>query len=328
MTVLAADSYDYKNEYDGFALSFPEKCKNKIIVKEEGGFTNLYHRASYEYKTIKFGEEELHEGLLFQIGATFTLDNFVTPVNEWDSFVGYIGERCGSTYYLLAPVGGRYFNETKTEYYEVYNALVTQTNDGITFREGIFTPIPSTQAPYNDVHIKEWYYSYVMYVHENGLFFGIGNDLFAPNSAMTRAMFVTVLSRFAGIDVNQYTGSDFQDVAADAWYAPYIKWAYESSLIDGYGDGYFGPNDNITRAQMAKLISDFISVYDLELYKFGERDKFNDNDIIPDWAMEGVSVLLESGIIIGDNEGNFNPNNSSTRAEAATIFTRLDNSIW
>ncbi len=97
------------------------------------------------------------------------------------------------------------------------------------------------------------------------LFFGIGDNLFAPEKEMTRAMFATVLSRLDEGDMSIYSKETFTDVAPNAYYAQPIAWAYDKAIIKGYGGGLFGPDDYVTGEQMTIMISNYLSYKKLNL---------------------------------------------------------------
>ena len=97
------------------------------------------------------------------------------------------------------------------------------------------------ENPFVDVPAGAWYYDAVEYVATQGLFSGTGEDTFSPHSPMTRAMFVTVLGKFAQVDASAYQSPVFQDVAPEAYYGPYVAWAAETGLVSGVGGGRLCP---------------------------------------------------------------------------------------
>ena len=95
-----------------------------------------------------------------------------------------------------------------------------------------------------------------------GLFRGVSETEFAPNAPMTRAMFVTVLGRMAGVDPDEwaceYLTMVYQDVDPGAYYAPYVAWAAHLGVTGGTGVGKFSPNSYVTREQMARFIANYL----------------------------------------------------------------------
>ncbi|WP_256759504.1 S-layer homology domain-containing protein [Cohnella sp. WQ 127256] len=179
------------------------------------------------------------------------------------------------------------------------------------------------QNTFKDVKLTDWFYNAVTYVQQNGIFGGTGNDSFSPDGTMTRAMYVTVLGRMAGVDVSKYTMSKFADVQADAWYAPYVQWAVEKGITSGMGNHKFAPDTAITREQMATLTLRFFEVYNIPYQTNASlTSKPNDLSNISPWAVDAIVKLWQAGLLAGDANGNFNPRTIATRAEAATFAMR------
>lgn len=176
---------------------------------------------------------------------------------------------------------------------------------------------------FEDIKSSDWFYNAVTYVQQNGLFSGTDNDRFSPNGTMTRAMYVTVLGRMAGVDVSQYTTSTFGDVRSNAWYMPYVQWAVDKGITGGTGNHKFSPDTAITREQMATLTLRFFEVYNIPYQtNVSLTSKPNDITDISSWAVDAIVKLWQAGLLTGDANGNFNPHSHATRAEAATFSMR------
>ena len=126
-----------------------------------------------------------------------------------------------------------------------------------------------------------WAQEYIDRAVENQLFTGVTEDRFAPNDTMTRAMFVTVLGRFEGIDTDFWSREGApqffkQDVDNDAYYAPHIRWGVCNGIVNGVNDFLFAPNRAITREQMAKLISYYLDSMGHKLSTDGNVDSSTD----------------------------------------------------
>lgn len=178
-------------------------------------------------------------------------------------------------------------------------------------------------SSFTDVPQNAWYYEPVTYMAENGYMSGTGDNKFSPNQTTTRAMFVTVLGRIAGIDQNQYKGTcTFRDVKKD-WAEPYIAWAAENNIVNGVGDNRFGPNNYVTREQAALILFNYLK----RDYTLTIDSKFLDN--APDkvnvssWAVEAMQWATSAALMRGDANGTLRPRYSATRAEIATIFKRF-----
>lgn len=183
-------------------------------------------------------------------------------------------------------------------------------------------------SPYLDCDPEAWFGVSVDYAAARNLMTGTGNGRFSPAATLTRAMFVTILGRMAGVDAGTFGGVSFADVAKGSWYAPYVEWAVKNGITQGMGDGKFAPDQAVTREQMAALI---IRYADAAGYSLPDgaavRGSFRDAGSISGWAYESVDRMRMTGLLSGDGNGNFNPRNGATRAEAATVFMRLDATI-
>ena len=178
-------------------------------------------------------------------------------------------------------------------------------------------------SSFTDVPQNAWYYEPVTYMAENGYMSGTGDNKFSPNQTTTRAMFVTVLGRIAGIDQNQYKNTcTFRDVKKD-WAEPYIAWAAENNIVNGVGDSRFGPSNYVTREQAAVILFNYLK----KDYTLTIDSKFLDN--APDkinvssWAVEAMQWATSAALMRGDANGTLRPRYSATRAEIATIFKRF-----
>lgn len=178
-------------------------------------------------------------------------------------------------------------------------------------------------ASFTDVPANAWYYEPVTYMASNGYMSGTGDNKFSPNQTTTRAMFVTVLGRIAGIDQNQYKNTcTFRDVKKD-WAEPYIAWASENNIVNGIGDNKFGPNNYVTREQAALILFNYLK----KDYTLTVSDKFlnsaPDKSNVSSWAVEAMKWATSAALMRGDTDGSLRPRYSATRAEIATIFKRF-----
>jgi uncharacterized repeat protein (TIGR02543 family) len=181
---------------------------------------------------------------------------------------------------------------------------------------------------YIDVNKADWFYEDVMYVLENGIFNGTGEDTFSPGATLTRAMYVTVLGRIAGVDTSQYSASVFKDVAVGAWYAPYVAWAVEKGITEGTGEDTFSPDEAITREQMAKMTAAYFKSFNISYEAEGQiTSEPKDVSAISFWALDSALSLWHAGLFTGDDAGNFNPTSNATRAEAAALCMRVSETV-
>lgn len=166
-----------------------------------------------------------------------------------------------------------------------------------------------------------WGKTYIDFAAERDILNGVGENVFAPDMTMTRAMFTTMLYRLSG-SPQVKNAPEFSDVEAGSWYYNAIGWASENGIISGYGDGTARPDSEITREEMCALTERFVKFtgYDIES---GEKRSFSDEEEISDWAKSSVSFCSERGIIMGRANGSFAPHDSATRAENAALIERL-----
>ena len=110
-----------------------------------------------------------------------------------------------------------------------------------------------------------WAKSYVDDVVAKGLFNGISDTAFDPEGSMTRGMFVTVLSRIAGVELDDSKATAFADVATNTWYSGAVAWAVEKGITNGIDEVTFGVNDPVTREQMATFIVRYCAAMNITL---------------------------------------------------------------
>ena len=181
--------------------------------------------------------------------------------------------------------------------------------------------VPVEATSFADVSAKAWYKSAVDFVSEKGLMAGVSETRFAPETNMTRAMFVTVLARYAGVTVKNDT-TVFSDVRKDKWYTGAVTWAAQQGLVSGVGDGRFAPNAEITRQDLCTILCKFLSMEDVVL-KRGEGKTFTDANKIASYAKEAVAFCAQTGLIAGFEDGSFGSKKTATRAQVAAILKKL-----
>lgn len=174
--------------------------------------------------------------------------------------------------------------------------------------------------PFTDVQEGAWYYDAVKYVYENSLMMGTGDTTFGTNGTTTRGMLVTILHRLSGEP--EAGMSSFSDVAADKYYAKAVAWAAENRIVSGYGNGIFGPEDSITREQMAAILMNYAEFKDYDVTARADLSKYTDADTVSDWARDAMAWANAEGLIQGDGAG-LNATGKATRAQVAAILQRF-----
>ena len=187
---------------------------------------------------------------------------------------------------------------------------------------------PDWINPFADVRRGDWFYDVVKYAYSNGLMTGTSTSpmLFSPNMTLTRGMAVTILHRMAGSPDERIPaaagGGQFMDVAEDAYYSQAVNWAAANGVVAGYGEGLFGPEDDITREQMAAILLNY-ELYAAKIPNDILADRsFSDWGAISDWAKNAVNRLTMQGLLSGKPGNRFDPAGKATRAEFAAIITR------
>lgn len=174
-----------------------------------------------------------------------------------------------------------------------------------------------------DLDLYAWYHDPVHFCLENHIMYGMGNSIFEPNGSTSRAMIVTMLYNMAGEPASDYKMT-YKDVNDYDWFAEPIRWATETGVVFGYSDEEFGPNDPITREQMAAILTRYCDeIRGIDISNQTDNLPFEDTDDITPYAYGYICWCYNMGIISG-REGNvFEPKGLCTRAEAATFVYNL-----
>ncbi len=223
------------------------------------------------------------------------------PTWRGHTFIGWYSERS-----LTNKVSGVYLTKDMT----VYALWRVDEN-------------PGTGAnPFTDVSEKDWFYGDVMFVYENGLMLGTSKTLFSPHGTATRGMMATILWRMEGSPAPKGKNS-FTDVEAGKWYADAITWTAENGIFAGYGKDKFGPDDPITREQLAAIFYRYADYKGYDLTVKGNLDKFKDADKITDYAKTAMQWAVGSGLMKGKSGNLLDPQGTATRAEIAAMLHRF-----
>ena len=203
---------------------------------------------------------------------------------------------------------------------------LAETTAGQTQTAG--TTAAKPENPFADVKSGSWYEAAVLYARANGFFDGTSATTFEPDGPMTRAMFVTVLGRMAGVEAADYAGAtDFIDVAEGTWYAPFVKWAARYGITTGTGNGKFLPDGRITREEMAVFFVRYFETFDaMPKADTTVTTKPADLDEVSSWAQDAVGKLWALGLLNGDGV-NFAPKDKATRAQTAALCQRTDKAV-
>lgn len=182
----------------------------------------------------------------------------------------------------------------------------------------------SHALPFTDLAAGAWYEDAVAYVYRHDLMSGFSEDTFGPNAALSRAQLCQILYNMEGRPAVTGSGS-FSDLADGAWYTDAVTWAASKGIVDGYGGGLFGPDDNITREQLASILyrcaqarGDDVSV--------GEDTNilsYSDAADVAEYAVSAMQWACGAGVITGISESALAPRGEATRAQTAAMLMRF-----
>ncbi|MGI5858734.1 MAG: subtype B tannase, partial [Tepidanaerobacteraceae bacterium] len=175
--------------------------------------------------------------------------------------------------------------------------------------------------PFIDVKEGDWFFDAVRFVSQNGMMKGTDTTTFAPGGTTTRGMIVTILHRLEGEPI--VSGNPFSDVAAGQWYTNAVVWAAENEIVKGYGNDLFGPDDPITREQMAVILKNYAKFKGYDTSAKADLTAFIDNAAISSWAVDALSWANAEGLITGMGNSLLAPQGKAERAQVATILMRF-----
>lgn len=175
---------------------------------------------------------------------------------------------------------------------------------------------------FSDVASDYWAAEVIAQAAKAGLMSGTSTGVFSPETALTRAQAAAVLYRLEGSPEAQTTS--FADVSADAWYAAAVAWAEKAQIVSGYGNGTFGPDDEITREQLAAILVKYAA------YKgwataadTSVLAAYDDGATVDSYARGAMAWAVAGGIVKGMDDGSLSPQSKVTRAQGAAMMVRF-----
>ncbi|MYL49335.1 hypothetical protein GLV98_07550 [Halobacillus litoralis] len=284
-----------------------------VLIDEEGSHT-------LDYRSIDHaGNEEEVKSINVKLDSTAPDTAMSTEKRDGDMEVTL------SSSDALSGVSKTEYRINQGEWKE-YNSAILLSEEGthtVDYRTidyaGNVEAIQSTEVtidkPSNDVTFKDiqghWAEDKINYLVQNNLLTGYKDGTFQPDVNITRAEAATVISRELELEK---IGSDFTDVSEDHWASGYIGAAAKANILSGYKDGTFHPNENLSRAEMATIVS---RAYQLQ----GQTDIFSDTK--GHWADSYIQTLAANNITVGYPDGTFKPEQEITRAEFASFVARV-----
>ena len=160
------------------------------------------------------------------------------------------------------------------------------------------------ELPFTDVDVDDWFYGAVKYVYDNGLMNGTSATQFSPFMTISRAMILTILARYNGVDTS--TGA--------TWYEAGVAWAVENGVSDGTN-----LEAAVSREQLVTMLWRLVGSPVIEC----DLTAYPDSGSVSDWAAQAMAWAVDTGIIIGTGAGTLNPQGNATRAEVAAMLARF-----
>ena len=284
---------------------------------------------------------------LTDLDLSVDMDTGTIPAEAVNSVAGEAGTvqltvkndgEFGFTMTLTAPVGAKNAGLWANLYhYDEAAGKLVYTASSLVDRNG-YASLPVGSAgqyalvldgkshalPFTDLAAGAWYEDAVAYVYRHDLMSGFSEDTFGPNAALSRAQLGQILYNMEGRPAVTGSGS-FSDLADGAWYTDAVTWAASKGIVDGYGGGLFGPDDNITREQLASILyrcaqarGDDVSV--------GEDTNilsYSDAADVAEYAVSAMQWACGAGVITGISESALAPRGEATRAQTAAMLMRF-----
>lgn len=189
---------------------------------------------------------------------------------------------------------------------------------GVSYVKATETP---SETKFNDVSANDWFASAVDYVTGKGMMNGTADNTFSPKANTTRGMVVTVLYRLE--NQPSTSAASFTDVASGAYYANAVAWANANGIVSGYGSGKFGPNDKVTREQLAAILYRYAQYKKYDVSGAKSLDGYTDAQSVSSYAVPALQWANAVGVVTGKSGNKLDPKGNATRAEVAAMLMRF-----
>lgn len=189
---------------------------------------------------------------------------------------------------------------------------------GVSYVKATETP---SETKFNDVSANDWFASAVDYVTGKGMMNGTADNTFSPKAHTTRGMVVTVLYRLE--NQPSTSAASFTDVASGAYYANAVAWANANGIVSGYGSGKFGPNDKVTREQLAAILYRYAQYKKYDVSGAKSLDGYTDAQSVSSYAVPALQWANAVGVVTGKSGNKLDPKGNATRAEVAAMLMRF-----
>lgn len=236
-------------------------------------------------------------------------------------------DRCSALKYITIPDSVTYIDEYA--FFDCTDLTVICSKGSVAEKYALENGL-LLEGEYADVSRKAWYYESVKTVTLKGYMSGMGDKKFSPQTNLTRAQFVQLLFAMEKLDKEEYNGpTGFTDVAEGKWFSPAIKWANDTGITSGTGEGIFGVNGMVTREQLAQFMMKYAEYKDHDTTNRADISAYEDVSNVSDWAYPAIEWAVYEGIFtsMSDTSLVLAPRNFSTRAIAARVVSVFDTVI-
>ena len=311
------ENYEYLNVRDINSTFYASIQSPQEFSDGKEGFTNEDINDLINSINYLGNDTELVEANVIKIGGA-SARRIIYKNNDYDLYTDEI-EIMTDNYRIWMHCYSHYLYPFRSQ---TYNNFISS----IKIKDTI--SIQNNGVPFSDVSNKQWYHEPIKYVYEKGYISGLNAYTYGPNVNLSRCMLVTILWRISGNPAAKGNVS-FPDIRESDWYYTPVVWAAENGIVNGYGNGNFGPNDNISREQLATMLRNYSIYRGVDSsFSIEALNSFKDNKKVADWATPGVAWAIKNQIIGGKDNGTIiDPQGNATRAEVATMIMQLDKNL-
>ncbi len=206
----------------------------------------------------------------------------------------------------------------KSDTVYTFTMPASAVNVGVSYVKATET---SSKTKFNDVSANDWFASAVDYVTGKGMMNGTADNTFSPKANTTRGMVVTVLYRLE--NQPSTSAASFTDVASGAYYANAVAWANANGIVSGYGSGKFGPNDKVTREQLAAILYRYAQYKKYDVSGANSLDGYADAQSVSSYAVPALQWANAAGVVTGKSGSKLDPKGNAARAEVAAMLMRF-----
>lgn len=333
---------ELKKDYDPFSIYYQPsdhpyfpKAEESVLISEETDIENGVHKSVYMDKTGVKTEIQVKDDGSFSL-AVYEGDMVKTDYVYAGGVTAKIEEKSGerTKYSVWLPDD---IEQAAVRFPYAMASIYTVAS----MPDGTLLPITNFDAEsvvvyvtgacdiqfvenkktFNDVG-EQWYKESVAFVSARGIMNGVGENTFAPDELLSRAMLAQILYNFDSDSISGIS-SEFKDIPFGIWFDDAVNWASAVGLVNGFGDNTFRPYDDITREQLVTILYRYFNFKGYKAAAGNDLSAFSDEDKVSDWALDAVEWAVGNGLISGVSQTVLAPDAAASRAEAATIFMRF-----